>query len=158
MCAKGLSVMAVSGGDHHGTQWPCRWETESSARAGSKPDMDRGVCESALKLHHTGKAVWGKCHGRQPDSGKPTVRDDTGGLRKRGSVVERGQSTRSSRVRRGVIESQPFRSLAKGCARRISIPTPSTATNVKRGRGMAASRVMGTGEPQWPSDEAANPR
>ena len=25
-----------------------------------------------------------KCHGRQPDSGNPTVRDDTGGLRKRG--------------------------------------------------------------------------
>jgi len=35
---------------------------------------------------------------------------------------------------------------------------PSTTTNVKSGRGMAASRVMGTGEPQWPSDEATNPR
>jgi len=35
---------------------------------------------------------------------------------------------------------------------------PSTTANVKRGCGMAASQVMGTGEPQWPSEEAANPR
>ena len=35
---------------------------------------------------------------------------------------------------------------------------PSTWTNVKRGSGMAASRVMGTGELQWPSDEAINDR
>ena len=34
----------------------------------------------------------------------------------------------------------------------------STWPNVKRGPGMAASRVMGTGVPQWSSDEAANPR
>jgi len=36
--------------------------------------------------------------------------------------------------------------------------SPSTMTNVKRGCGMAASQVMGTGVPQRPSDEAANPR
>jgi len=35
---------------------------------------------------------------------------------------------------------------------------PSTLSNVKRGFGMAASRVMGTGELQWPSDEAINDR
>jgi len=35
---------------------------------------------------------------------------------------------------------------------------PSTLANVKRGQGMAASRVMGTGELQWPSEEASNPR
>ena len=35
---------------------------------------------------------------------------------------------------------------------------PSTSPNVKRGYGMAASRVMGTGELQWPSFEASNPR
>ena len=35
---------------------------------------------------------------------------------------------------------------------------PSTTANVKRGCGMATSQVMGTGEPQWPSEEAANPR
>ena len=35
---------------------------------------------------------------------------------------------------------------------------PSTLSNVKRGFGMAASRVMGTGVLQWPSCEASNPR
>ena len=35
---------------------------------------------------------------------------------------------------------------------------PSTSPNVKRGSGMAASRVMGTGVLQWPSCEASNPR
>jgi len=35
---------------------------------------------------------------------------------------------------------------------------PSTSPNVKRGSGMAASRVMGTGVLQWPSWEASNPR
>jgi len=35
---------------------------------------------------------------------------------------------------------------------------PSTMANVKRGCGMAASQVMGTGVLQWPSDEAANAR
>ncbi len=35
---------------------------------------------------------------------------------------------------------------------------PSILSNVKRGQEMAASRVMGTGEPQRHSEEAANPR
>jgi hypothetical protein len=35
---------------------------------------------------------------------------------------------------------------------------PSTLSNVKRGFGMAASQVMGTGVLQWPSCEASNPR
>lgn len=35
---------------------------------------------------------------------------------------------------------------------------PSTSSNVKRGRGTAALRVMGGGVPQRPSDETANPR
>jgi len=35
---------------------------------------------------------------------------------------------------------------------------PSTLPNVKRGSGMAASRVMGTGVLQWPSWDASNPR
>ena len=35
---------------------------------------------------------------------------------------------------------------------------PSILFNVKRGQEKAASRVMGTGEPQWHSEEAANPR
>ena len=34
----------------------------------------------------------------------------------------------------------------------------STWTNLKGGSGMAASRVMGTGVLQWPSDEAINYR
>ena len=34
----------------------------------------------------------------------------------------------------------------------------STVSNVKRGFGMAASRVMGTGVLQWPSCEVSNPR
>jgi len=35
---------------------------------------------------------------------------------------------------------------------------PSILANVKRGQEMAASRVMGTDELQWRSEEAANPR
>jgi hypothetical protein len=35
---------------------------------------------------------------------------------------------------------------------------PSILFNVKRGQEKAASRVMGTGEPQGRSEEAANPR
>jgi len=35
---------------------------------------------------------------------------------------------------------------------------PSILSNMKRGQEMAASRVMGTGEPQGRSEEAANPR
>ena len=45
--------------------------------------MARSVCEQALKLRLSEEGYPGKCHGRQPDSGNPTVRDDTGGLRKR---------------------------------------------------------------------------
>jgi len=35
---------------------------------------------------------------------------------------------------------------------------PSILSNMKRGQEKAASRVMGTGEPQGHSEEAANPR
>jgi len=35
---------------------------------------------------------------------------------------------------------------------------PSTLSKIKRGHGMAALRVMGVGELQWHSKEAANPR
>ena len=35
---------------------------------------------------------------------------------------------------------------------------PSILSNMKRGQEKAASRVMGTGEPQGRSEEAANPR
>jgi len=41
---------------------------------------------------------------------------------------------------------------------RIIRKYPSILSNVKRGQEMAASRVMGAGEPQWRSEEAANPR
>jgi hypothetical protein len=37
-------------------------------------------------------------------------------------------------------------------------PKGAKFTNLERGQEMAASRVMGAGEPQWPSEEAANPR
>jgi len=44
----------------------------------------RGVCEPALKPTLCREGCLGKCHSRQPDSGNPTVRDETGGLGKRG--------------------------------------------------------------------------
>jgi hypothetical protein len=46
-----------------------------------------GVCEQALKPPAAREGSLKKCHGRQPDSGKPTVRDDTGGLWKRDAKV-----------------------------------------------------------------------
>ncbi|OEU67057.1 MAG: hypothetical protein BA867_12055 [Desulfobacterales bacterium S5133MH16] len=39
-----------------------------------------------------------------------------------------------------------------------AMAVPEYHVQCKKGHGMAASRVMGTGEPQWPSEEAANPR
>ena len=47
--------------------------------------MARGVCEQALELQPSKEGYSGKCHGRQSRHGgrNPTVRDDTGGLRKR---------------------------------------------------------------------------
>jgi hypothetical protein len=47
----------------------------------------RGACELALKFGCDGEGPIGKNSGdqdRQPDSGNPTVRDEKGGLRKRG--------------------------------------------------------------------------
>ncbi len=44
----------------------------------------RGECGRALKLPEVWEGCQGKCHDRQPDSGNPTVRDENGGLRKRG--------------------------------------------------------------------------
>lgn len=45
----------------------------------------RGVDVSEhLSLRRVGKTTW-ESYGRQPDSGKQTVRDDMGGLRNRGS-------------------------------------------------------------------------
>jgi hypothetical protein len=43
----------------------------------------RGVYEPAFKLRCSWEGPMGKCGSRQPDSGNPTVRDETGGLRKR---------------------------------------------------------------------------
>ncbi len=48
--------------------------------------------------------------GRQPDSGKPTVRDENGGLQKRECKTEDWQPTRSSRVRQGVLKSTVLKS------------------------------------------------
>ncbi len=59
----------------------------------------RGVCGPALKRRRHWGSLAGESHGRQPDSGNLTVRDETGGLRKREPVVELGTRRTTDRVR-----------------------------------------------------------
>ena len=73
-------------------------------------------------------------------SAKPTPR----GLRQH--RVTRQQVSNQASDDQGLLGNQP------------QWKYPSTLSNVKRGSGMAASRVMGTGVLQWPSCEASNPR
>ena len=73
-------------------------------------------------------------------SAKPTPR----GLRQH-RVIQRQASNQASDDQ-GLLGNQP------------QWKYPSTVSKIKRGYGMAASRVMGAGEPQWHSKEAANPR
>ena len=75
--------MAVLERNHHGTQCPVRWRTKSPTRVRQQTYVARGVCEPALKPPLCREDCLGKCHGRQPDSGNLTVRDETGGLGKR---------------------------------------------------------------------------
>jgi len=77
---------------------------------------------SALKLHAVGKATKGRSRS-EPDSGKPTIRDRRGACGNVNLKLWIEQPTRSSRVRRGVTESQPSSILAENCAHRISTPT-----------------------------------
>jgi len=75
-----------------------------------------GACGWTLKpARRIGKAA-AESHGRQPDSGNPTVRDETGGLRKRGRYGSRteahweinGIATGPYDVARTALLSQPF--------------------------------------------------
>jgi hypothetical protein len=53
-------------------------------RASEQTTTIRGECEPALKLRLLWEGSLGKGQGRQPDSGNPAVRDERGGLGKRG--------------------------------------------------------------------------
>ena len=72
----------------------------------------------ALKLPLYWEGCLRKCHGRQPDSGNPTVRDETRGLRKRELWWNYEPAAHTERVRVG-------NSLPVSCARRNSISTRS---------------------------------
>jgi len=70
------------------------WRTQKDTHAGHRAGLHgstvlkvlslavnyvlRGVCERALKPPVRWEGCEGKCHDCQPDSGKPTVRDDRG--------------------------------------------------------------------------------
>ena len=75
--------MAVMRWDRPRTQYLTRVLDQIDSQAWQQTGYGRGVCEQALKLHHNREGCRRLCHGRQPDSGNPTVRDDTGGLWKR---------------------------------------------------------------------------
>ncbi len=80
---RGSRHMAVMRWDRPRTQCLIRAVYQIGSRAWQQTCCGRGVCEQALKLHHNREGCRRRCHGRQPDSGNPTVRDDTGGLQKR---------------------------------------------------------------------------
>ncbi len=86
----------------------------------------RGVCGPALKRRRHWGSLAGESHGRQPDSGNLTVRDETGGLRKREPVVELGTRRTTERVRSETLRLWAARaadlSRLRGC-RATGIPT-----------------------------------
>ena len=79
--AKGLSAHGGVGKNHQGTQYPVRWRTKFPTRVKHRTYGARGAGEPALKAPLCREDCLGKCHA---DSGNPTVRDETGGLGKRG--------------------------------------------------------------------------
>jgi hypothetical protein len=93
-------------------------------------------------------------HGRQPDSRDTTVRDETGGVRKRGLWKKL-----NGHVKRKRRNSQAF---AYGCARRISIltgPNRLFGHKQRRSRAPRARDVLGPGlvrDRRWPA--APRPR
>ena len=57
---------------------------EETSRATEQTTPARGVCAPALEVRLLWEGTAGTSQGRQPDSGNPTVRDENGGLGKRG--------------------------------------------------------------------------
>jgi hypothetical protein len=57
---------------------------EGTSRAEEQTTPARGVCAPALEFRLLWEGSAGTSQGRQPDSGNPTVRDERGGLGKRG--------------------------------------------------------------------------
>ena len=81
----------------------------------------------------SGKA-YGESYGHQPDSGNPTVRDENGGLRKHGLLINVDKfgftgvlnKTQPLIVRIGTInraKNKPFQPVDDDCVRRTSIQT-----------------------------------
>jgi hypothetical protein len=96
-----------------------------SLSSGSTVRAYRALQQTGVSRAHVGEhlnqrdAMGGlqlKSHGRQPDSGNPTVRDETGGLRKRGRYGRRTEAHREINgiatgpydVARTALLSQPF--------------------------------------------------
>ena len=80
----------------------------------------------------------GESHSRQPDSGNPTVRDETGGLRKRDIRSD-------SYLPRSWKRRIPRKLLTFSCARRISIPSDPLWPRAMRRRPVMAWRSVSRG-------------
>jgi len=78
-----LGACRMPGTAYAGAQNPEAVGAVVGYRAGSITDGVRGVCGSALEPQRRQEGLLGTGHGRQPDSGKPTVRDERGAWRKR---------------------------------------------------------------------------
>jgi len=92
--------------------------TAVMCRADGQTIIARGVYESAFKASVVVGRSNEESQGRQPDSGNPTVRDETRGLRKRELWWNYEPAAHTERVRVG-------NSLPVSCARRNSISTRS---------------------------------
>jgi hypothetical protein len=114
--AKGLSALAGTKAAQPGTPCPIKLVTVVMCRAMDKPGSQGVYTSRCLSFGDSWEDPLGKCQGRQPDSGNPTVRDETGGLWKRDAWSD-GHLPRSWKRR---IQ---WKLLTYTCARHNSIPT-----------------------------------
>ena len=136
MQAKGLSALAGAKAAQLGTPCPIKLVTAVMCRAMDKPGSQGVYTSRCLSFGDSWEDPSGKCQGRQPDSGNPTVRDETGGLRKRDAWSD-GHLPRSWKRR---IQWKPVG---------LHMRAPQLYPNC--GGGRVTGRSTATAE-QWPTD------
>jgi hypothetical protein len=127
---------------------------EGTSRAAEQTTPARGGCAPALEFRLRWEGTAGTSQGRQPDSGNPTVRDENGGLGKRGygsrTAVRRRKPRRHhrtlQRARPRSIQTQSWLTTVGNYRKSPSIefpyrtraassPTPATSPGSRHRRG-----------------------